>query len=723
LSVTIHRTYLGQITLAILIAWALCLQSVGPVLAGPVSEEDSNLVQYTLEDFGISSDDVYQGVLVSRDYGVTLPVSWDFPQDAELNLLFDHSKALHPKSSMVVDWNGTRLASIQLTSDNADDGRLDVKIPAERIKSGYNTLHVEFYMGISDDFCEDYDNPAVWAVIRKSTLLKLYEKAVTPEPDLGQFPLPFIDSSLLIDNQITLLVPDQPGNGELNAMAVIGAKLGQLSGSWRPLKLLTETYSQAANKPPKGNLIGIGTVQSLEKLGLSVSSAKANPGIGLLDEQVSPYDPDSLILMVTGKEQAEVEKAARALADSTLYARLSGQTAEILENQTVSSGLAPSGASLTFEQLGYPNSAVYGTREQKISYTIPLPALWQAKTEAKLHLHYTHSELLENKRSTLTVAVNNLPVGSVALNSENSNDAYADFNLPLSYFHTGNNYLTVLTTMQVFSNQNDADQFCTDDHMNRAWLTVEKDSSIQFPSSPDKVTTDISNFPFTFMGASDLSQFALVVPDQVSQTDLKAITTLAMTVGKIAQGEPVQPVVLPAAQAAVREEERPYQVVVGLPLKNAAIHEAKDLLPQPFDPATGLTMPIARLSAINSANVPTGYIEAYVAKNRMPRMVVTGNQEAGLLLAVDQLSDNAKVAALKGDLAITTAKDRVTTLWINKGTDQSLPATQTSRQSYSIEIWSPPDEVLYTAIVFLVITFAGLFLRMFLTLRSGVKDR
>jgi hypothetical protein len=180
----------------------------------PDPDPEPNFSTYTLEDFGLSADDTLQGVLVSRDYGITLPATWNHVTDAVVNIDFSHSKALNPKSSMTIDWNNVRLASIQLTNENADDGQFNVSIPVDSIKQGYNTLHVEFYMGISDYFCDDYDNPAVWAAVKKSTSFRFSTDLTQIQPDLGNLPSPFFDESPLSKNHVTLVMSENPDLGK-----------------------------------------------------------------------------------------------------------------------------------------------------------------------------------------------------------------------------------------------------------------------------------------------------------------------------------------------------------------------------------------------------------------------------------------------------------------------------------------------------------------------------
>lgn len=684
---------------------------------------DQAAYTYTLEDFGQSSDDTYLGILVSRDYGFNLPTVWEYSLDAVLTLRFSHSPTLNEKSTLAVDWNDVRLGSAALTSENADGGELVVRIPAENLVQGYNVLHVEFYMGIADDFCIDVDNPAVWAVVHKSTSLKLTPKTVAPDVDLNVFPLPFIESSPVATNKITLIVPDKPGTGELNSLAAVGATLGKQSGGWLPIEVETMSLSDALKAEPEGNLIVVGTSDEIKKLSSSLAPNVEQTGAGVLVEQISPFDDTALILAVTGESQADVEKAGQALTNSDLYPRISGGTASIVELPAAASSQDLIGTSYTFEQLGYTDTAVYGSREQSVSFNIPLKALWQKNTDAVLDLHFIHSSLLSGDSFTLTVSINNLPVGSVVLKGASESDRHEVFQIPLSFFQTGVNFLTVQSSIQLSDDFSNDINYCTDEHYNRAWLTIVSDSQMTFPSTPDQVTANIANFPYTFIGESDLSQLAFVLPDTPKDSDLQVLSTLAVRIGQITEASSLWPHVLTAKAAAKQEEIYPYQLLIGMPLDNSAILDVGDDLPQPFDAKSGEALPVAELSTIDTSKIDTGYIEAFMTKNNVPNLVVSGNNAAGMALAAAQLGDAAQSALLVGDLAIVTSIDQAVYLWVTEESEQTSTVSQVVQNEQTLSIWFQPSGVLYAALAVLVVTVLILIIQVIITLKKGQGDR
>lgn len=674
---------------------------------------------FTLEDFGQSSDDSYEGVLVSRDYGFNLPTVWEYSTNAVLTLRFSHSPTLNEKSTLAVDWNDIRLGSTTLTSKNIEGGELVVEIPAGSLIQGYNILHVEFYMGIADDFCSDVDNPAVWAVVHKSTSLKLTPKTAAPEVDLSVFPLPFVESSPVATNEVTLIIPDKPEAGELNALAAVSATLGKLSGGWLPIDAEIMNISDAVQSEPEGNLIVIGTSDEIKELSSKLASAESQADAGVLIEQISPFDDTALALAVTGANQADVEKAGQALTSSDLYPRMSGGIAIIMELPDVDSSQESSGTSYTLEQLGYSDTAVYGTRDQSVSFDIPLKALWQKDTDAILDLHFIHSSLLSSDSFTLTVSINDLPVGSVVLKGSDDSDRHELFQIPLSFFNTGVNYLTIQSSIKLSDDFSNDINYCTDEHYNRAWLTIVRDSQVTFPSSPDQVTANIANFPYTFIGDSDLSQLAFVLPDQPDISDTQALSSLAIRIGQITSSSSLWPHVLTAKEAARQENDYPCQILIGMPLKNSAILSANDQLPQPFDTKSGEAQTLPELSTIDTSKINTGYIQSFLTDKGVPRLVVTGNSANGMLLATGQLCDATQSIQLVGDLAIVTSADQAVYLWVTEETEQTSTVTQTVTSDEALSVWFRPNGVLYTALAILVVTVLVLIIQVIITLKRN----
>ena len=290
---------------------------------------------YALADTDFYADDnTVQGALGSTTYGVRIPGTWTMNVGSSVTIDFSHPTNLANYSTMAVDFNGIRIGSIVLTPENADHGSLTVNIPKNIFRENYNDLTLRFYMGISDNYCDDLENPGVWATIHNSTSFTFAYSQSAPSTDLSVFPYPLLLESDLIVNQITIIVPDKPNEAELNAVATISAKLGQLNSFYEMnIDVISESMTiDAANMA--GNTVYIGLAENLKILSSEnfpfveknvddfefnyLGGLPLDQDDGVVWEDVSPIDNRYIRLIVTGKTEDALKKAARGLANDSV---------------------------------------------------------------------------------------------------------------------------------------------------------------------------------------------------------------------------------------------------------------------------------------------------------------------------------------------------------------------------------------------------------------------
>jgi len=323
-----------HITISILLL--LAIPGALPVRAASSPFQEIQTESFTLKDFDYPSDQSFQGVQVKRTFNLTLPGDWSFPAEATLSIRFSHSPALNPISSMLVRWNGEPIGSTLLTKDNAQNGVLKLALPPENLNSGYNALQIEFFMGIAEDFCIDYDSPAVWAVVHQDTSITLTYQKQAQESDLNLVPGILIDSSPLADNTITLVVSPNPGLEVSQALARMGAKLGHMA-QWRNTDIRLLTMDQANAAKPAGDLLIIGTLDQINdsfteiysQINILLSETIMNQfsvttDDGLIFFQPSPFDPQAKSLTLTGASSAALEKSVSAATLNSFYEGASG---------------------------------------------------------------------------------------------------------------------------------------------------------------------------------------------------------------------------------------------------------------------------------------------------------------------------------------------------------------------------------------------------------------
>jgi hypothetical protein len=656
----------------------------------------------TLAELGYEGDDTVHGVLVTRSYAVRWPDAWEVQPGNALTLQFSHSPALDPRSTLTVDLNGTRLNSVPLTPTNAEDGALEIALPENLIEVGYNRLRLAFYMGLNDFNCGDLVNPAVWATVRSASTLHFSYSLKTPEPNLADFPAPFIDNSELVANRTTFVLPDQPTPAELNAAALISAKLGQLV-AWRTIDLHTLSEVQARDlEMNAGDLILVGRADRLQMLRdvsppfvgwqedqpvLVDSRGERLPRqAGVLWEQLSPADSAAVMLVVTGGTDEAVLTAARALASEASYPRLTGQLSVVLDIPEPPQTDVVIDQVVTLEELGYEDDTAWGTQEQSMNFSVPLPFAWRIGPEAALDLHFAHSAVVHPKRSSLTVLLNDTPVGSLHLDPETAEDGHTTCRLPARLFHSGDNKLSVISNMALVDDESPSHRYgldCLAPDPKEAWLVVYADSQFNLPGGATRGALSLADYPRAFIGPTNLSELAFVVPDSTDGTIAEAVIRIAERLGHVAEGQALAPQVIAALALESLDQPPGYQILIGRPTQNTAIAQMSDVLPQPFKPGTDDLEPVEALAQITSAEGAAGIIEAMLDPEGRPRLVVTGTTDEGVLWAAEALSHPDLLRELDGDLSIVGAGGSIASAEIRPEEARQPPLPPVAAQSIS----------------------------------------
>ncbi|NLG98177.1 MAG: cellulose biosynthesis cyclic di-GMP-binding regulatory protein BcsB [Chloroflexi bacterium] len=710
--------------LVIAIFSTLLIGAVQPQASGGAEK-----LTLSLSDLGYVKDETLVGINVDRIYGFRWPESWKPEPGNRVNILFSHSRSLDSSSSLVVDWNGTRLNSTQLDTSNINRGSLTVEIPESLIQPGYNELRLEFYMGMhSDDFCQDINNPNIWATVHSDSKFVLSYSTLQPELNLSRFPYPFVDSSDLIENSVVLLVPDQPTDAELTAVATVSAKLGQ-EASYRVLNLNTASASSLGSVT--GNLIYIGLADRLpvlQTMNVPFAAGEAGAvrltdlngqnlpeGAGVLWEQTNPADANSVVLVVTGKDDAGLLKAARGLANELAHPRISGPFGVILEVPDPEIGQGPAGQALTFKQLGYEDASARGVREQTLNFVIPLSLAWQIQSEIHLDLHFAHSTLVDDQRSSLNISLNGSPVSNILLTKDNATDAWANFRLPARMFRIGNNHLTIKSTINLMEGYTAAPRGeCGENYEEEAWAAVYSDSYVTLPPAPSGMNLTLADFPMAYIGDPSMAELAFIVPDQPDVTIAGAVAQISARLGRYTRGVALAPTVLKAQDALANAPSQPYQILIGIPAEHAMIQKLNDELPAPFQAAprgdvnVNQLKPNDRLPRIVSLDGTTGYVEVLQNDRSYPRLIVAGTNPEGLSWAAGAVSLPEMMGGLKGDVAILDSAETMVTAQVRDIEEPGLvlgaaTAVEDESQPMPWVLWATYLFIGLTVLIFLVI--------------------
>ena len=290
-----------------------------PVPSAPVA---GSTRASTLRDLGIDYEITLRGVQGSA--GVPFSVRSDEIVTATtLNLKYSYSPSLLPDlSHLKVTINGVTVGT--LPTDKANAGKLlSADLPIDpRLVTDYNQLNLQL-IGHYTRECEDPDHSSLWANVDAATTLSLTTTPLALANNLALLPVPFFDVRDTRRLELPFYFPQQPDMATLQAAGTVASWFGTLAG-YRGATFPASTSAL----PATGNAVVFATPAILPPQFATADSGVADIRGPTVAVVVNPTDPNGKLLLVLGRNAEELQRAATALA---LRAPLTGAVARIGE--------------------------------------------------------------------------------------------------------------------------------------------------------------------------------------------------------------------------------------------------------------------------------------------------------------------------------------------------------------------------------------------------------
>ncbi len=303
---------------------------------------------------------------------------------------------------------------------------------------------------------------------------------------------------------------------------------------------------------------------------------------GLVEEVVSPYNPQMVILVFTGLSDEAVLQSVYGISSAvTPRYFLSGQSAVIRDVQPGGETIAEEVAeTFTLEDLGYDDATVYGTNETGLEVFFDVPLNWELTEESLVRIEFSHSATISEELSVMTVALNQVPIGSVQLDRTNVQNGVLEVELPDTRIEHGEtNLLEINVDM-------DLDDECLPPDSQLAWATISRDSMIRLThveATPEIVEPTLGNLPGPFSATRDLSDTLMVLPEPSSSRDIQVMMQLANFMGSDSSAALFSPKVTFASLLEESDLTNNHLIVLGSPSSNELFEGLNSNLPQPFD--------------------------------------------------------------------------------------------------------------------------------------------
>ncbi|WP_167670288.1 cellulose biosynthesis cyclic di-GMP-binding regulatory protein BcsB [Paenibacillus tianmuensis] len=471
-----------------------------------------------------------------------------------LELDLSYSDLLLPsQSTLTVLVDNKPLKSVSLTKEEAKQRKVTIALGPDEAKPGFHKLTFAKHGVVSDDFCEDPDNPANWLQIARSSFVYIDSKATWTTADpLKEFPHPFIEPGTTDEVYGTIVVPDAPSPELLSSALELAARLSSLTAAKKPVPMMTESeWAKADGK--SAHVIAMGSVGAwtgpVKKI-VEENGVRAENEELALDymslEEAGKTGSKQMLLLSAAKDEAITEKL-RVLTSPKLAEQLTGSHLVIRQTPAVADdGDEPK--KLTLASFGSEHLLLNETKPESGKLNVGVPSYWKLTGESSLELKLKVSPLLmaeigerTERKSTkktketgadrygkygLTVTVNGIPK-TVSLQeltkTKHQGDTYTA-SIPLTNAlqdKDGSGVLDITFTANIGHTEGP----CIRDTNNGRWIFVDKASTFNVPHEMSK-DSSFQHWPAPFVSGQGTDRTAILVPQQVNGTFLSQLSRL-----------------------------------------------------------------------------------------------------------------------------------------------------------------------------------------------------
>ncbi|MFT9015598.1 MAG: cellulose biosynthesis cyclic di-GMP-binding regulatory protein BcsB [Acetobacter sp.] len=256
----------------------------------------------TLRDLGVPGPMTLRGFSPLQGLDIPIPAD-EVVTRAQIVLDGALSPSLLPEaSSLTVTLNEQYVGTVQVDPKNSRFGPLVFDIDPIFF-SRLNHLNFQFAGEYRRD-CNDLHNGVLWARVSDLSKIIVTTVKLPPVRRLAHLPAPFFDKNMHDVLRVPFVFPHANGQSDLKAAGIVASWFGKLAD------FRGTSFPASSAFPATGNAVEIGE-------NLPVDSNGTLPSGPTVFEAANPNDRWGTILVVTGRNQQDVEIAARVLAFSS----------------------------------------------------------------------------------------------------------------------------------------------------------------------------------------------------------------------------------------------------------------------------------------------------------------------------------------------------------------------------------------------------------------------
>jgi hypothetical protein len=465
---------------------------------------------------------------------------------AKLKLQYDYSPSLIPELSHMRILLNERVATVEGLPQGKNLGNSREIDLDPRLFSDVNFLRFNL-IGHYTRQCENPFHTSLWLTLSDLGRLELTLAPKAFTNDLKYLPAPFYDKREDAILKLPFVFAGNPTPGTIKAAGIVASWFGIQAGT------RGAQFPTFLNSLPDGNAVVF--VQGGEKLADVATTAGATVSIA-----PHPTNPLAKLLVLTGNNDAEMLRSARAIA--LISSTLSGQSVMVTKDTDAAPrkpydapAWVPTNRPVRFGELARPEelrTVGWYPEVIRLNYRVPPDVFAWRTLGIPLNLKYRFTRLPDHKSSSLNVSLNNNFIHALPLNLPfKSPDEVNRLNLTGSDNVSRRNDLLYIPPYAVGGkDQLQLAYFfdilrhgeCQDMPPDNLLANIDPESTFDFSGFPRYVALPnlayFSNIGFPFTRMADLSETAVVLPDRPNAFELGIYLTLMGRMGE-ATGYPV----------------------------------------------------------------------------------------------------------------------------------------------------------------------------------------
>ena len=505
---------------------------------------------FSLSDVGVADTIVLRGVDAYHSVYFSVPQTQNV-KTATMKLYYHFSPGLIPAlSHLKVSLNGTLFATLPVTQQPSIIGTeendlnstaklqqnaagsmahiensallvVTLSMPAELLVHT-NELTFEF-IGHYTMQCEDPSHSTLWSHVDANSSIELAGSLLPLQNDLKLLPLPFYDEAVNLHPKIPIVFAAQPSPKAMQAAGVIASWFGILT-DYKAVRFPT-----SIGTVPAGNAILISEDTSNLPPALGLSGV-TGPTVAMV---TNPSDPYSKILVLTGANGDELLTAAKVLALQFNALAGASQTVQLAQ---VPKARKPDDAPrwLTTDRITTLGEISQqgdlqgdGSVPVVIYSRIPPDLYWEGIQNVAFHMDYRYNGIPLANESTLQVYMNGAYVSSTPMPHVDKASQNLNTVIPVPWvdMRPFSNSMSLKFVFQIAKKGK-----CQDTAPMNLQGAIVKSSFLDLRNIPHwKQMPNLeifSNAGYPFTRLADLSDTAVVLPDQPTTDELELYLTM-----------------------------------------------------------------------------------------------------------------------------------------------------------------------------------------------------